>query len=104
MIRQRLSRVVMLAAATQPSDPSPTARTSLPPARETESHATPAGLKATPMSSVNGRKARWVMKEGAPCGRSNRRRPATPGPGHADAPPKTHTTDPVPRASAPERP
>jgi hypothetical protein len=28
------------------------------------------------------------MKEGAPCGRSNRRRPARPGPGHTDAPRK----------------
>jgi len=51
-----------------------------------------------------GRKVRWVRKEGALCARSNRRRPARPGPGHADAPRKTHTTDPVLRASALGRP
>jgi hypothetical protein len=59
-------------------------RTSLSLVREAESHATPAGLKATPMSS--GPEGSLVMKEGAPCGRSNRRRPARPGPGHAGAP------------------
>ena len=39
----------------------------------------------TPRRWAAGRKARWVMKEAAPCGRSNRRRPARPEPGQHPA-------------------
>jgi len=76
-------------------------RRTRPPARpDRELYATAAHRSG----SAPGRKARWVMKEAAPCGRSNPRRPARPEPGHADARRKTYTTDPVLRASAPGRP